>query len=549
MENGWLFRTISGEIPRDRYLLLGSASQWRRIPSCRADPGNPRMYTEFFGLRELPFNNTPDPRFFYSTPDHEEALASLIYAVKERKGFVLLTGEVGAGKTLVSRLMIKHFGGTIAFANINHAIKDSGDLVESLCAEFELPHERQASNAYLVRTLHDFLLAKFAQNTPVVLVLDEAQTLPVEAFEQLRMIGNLEADDAKLLQIAIVGQPELQTMFQSNALRQLRQRLFRSFHLPALNRNATEGYIRHRLQVAGGSEPALFGPRCIDAIHKASRGLPRLINTLCDNILLSAYSADRRHFDTPFVENVIANLAPADPPPSTSAVWQTASTARMAPRFVAAASPDHERLEEAAEQASRLVKQIESHVRLGAAMAEKLDTSTRTAAESQQQLLQRQRQLQLLLSHVQTAATQLAPLLGQIQAGTRKSVECSQRAETVLRRLADQTSSSQTLLERVDDSLHRLRLAETEKRFVPQPDPITAEAPNPAVASIGPHVQPIQRKAPQPIAERKRDRSEVPFMEQDEFSAKSVRPALRLVEHMESLADLVHQAVRACTVH
>jgi len=122
------------------------------------------MYAEFFGLRELPFNNTPDPRFFYSTPDHEEALASLVYAVKERKGFVLLTGEVGAGKTLVSRLMLKHFGCTIAFANINHAIQSAGDLAESLCAEFELMYEPGSSNTQLVRILHDFLLSRFAQN-------------------------------------------------------------------------------------------------------------------------------------------------------------------------------------------------------------------------------------------------------------------------------------------------------------------------------------------------------------------------------------------------
>ena len=149
------------------------------------------MYAEFFGLRELPFNNTPDPRFFYSTPDHEEALASLIYAVKERKGFVLLTGEVGAGKTLVSRMMLRHFGAAIAFANINHAVQTAGDLMESLCSEFELPYEPGAGNAQLVRTLHDFLLAQFAQNTPVVLLLDEAQNLPIETFEQLRMIGNL----------------------------------------------------------------------------------------------------------------------------------------------------------------------------------------------------------------------------------------------------------------------------------------------------------------------------------------------------------------------
>ena len=266
------------------------------------------MYTEFFGLRELPFNNTPDPRFFYSTPDHEEALASLIYAVKQRKGFVLLTGEVGAGKTLVSRMMLRHFGTGIAFANINHTLHSAGDLMESLCTEFELPVEPDMSHTLLVRALHDFLLTKFAQNVPVVLILDEAQNLPIVAFEQLRMIGNLEADDAKLLQIAIVGQPELQRLFQSPQLRQLKQRVFRSFHLPALDRKATEGYIRYRLSVAASNRNDLFSSRAVDRIFEVSRGLPRLINTLCDNAMLSAYSADVRRIDTDLVESVVSQM-------------------------------------------------------------------------------------------------------------------------------------------------------------------------------------------------------------------------------------------------
>ncbi|MGD2109026.1 MAG: AAA family ATPase, partial [Phycisphaerae bacterium] len=169
-----------------------------------------RVYSDFFGFRELPFNNTPDPRFFFSTPDHEEALASLIYAVKERKGFVLLTGDVGTGKTLVTRLMLRRFGTQIAFATLNHAVPDARELMESICTEFEIPVEPDATATQLVRSLHDFLLMQFAQNMPVVLVLDEAQNLSIEGFEQLRMIGNLEADDAKLLQIVIVGQTELQ---------------------------------------------------------------------------------------------------------------------------------------------------------------------------------------------------------------------------------------------------------------------------------------------------------------------------------------------------
>jgi len=266
------------------------------------------MYADFFGLRELPFNNTPDPRFFYSTPDHEEALASLIYAVKQRKGFVLVTGEVGAGKTLVSRLMLRQFGSSIVFANINHAVRSASDLMESLCTEFELPIASDASHTQMVRALHDFLLAKFAENVPVVLILDEAQNLPIQAFEQLRMIGNLEADDAKLLQIAILGQPELQQIFQSHELRQLKQRLFSSYHLPALDRRATDGYIRYRLSVAGARHTNLFRTSAVDKIFKESRGLPRLINTLCDNAMLTAYSAGQRTIDDGIMGSVLEQL-------------------------------------------------------------------------------------------------------------------------------------------------------------------------------------------------------------------------------------------------
>lgn len=261
------------------------------------------MYESFFGLRELPFNNTPDPRFFYKTPDHEEALASLIYCVEARKGFVLLTGEIGTGKTLVTRLMLRQLGTRIAFAHVHHAIAGPEALMEAVCAEFELPERSPTTPVQRTRMLHDFLLQQFSQNRPAVLILDEAQHLPVEAFEQLRMIGNLEADDAKLLQIVIVGQPELRTMFAGAQLRQLRQRIFRAFHLKGLSRVDTEAYIRHRLVVAG-AEKDIFSADAFDAIHSCSGGFPRLINTLCDNTLLSAFAADRKAPDAAFVSGV-----------------------------------------------------------------------------------------------------------------------------------------------------------------------------------------------------------------------------------------------------
>ncbi|MFQ5414682.1 MAG: AAA family ATPase [Phycisphaerae bacterium] len=269
------------------------------------------MYTEFFELTEPPFSNTPDPRFFFPTPDHEEALASLVYAVKELKGFAVLTGEVGAGKTLVARMMLRRFGTRIAFANIHHAVRSARDLIKAVCAEFEL-RDDDIGDAQRVRLLHDYLLRQYADNTPVVLVLDEAQNLPFDAFEELRMIGNLEADSAKLLQIIIVGQPELREHFRSPQLRQLRQRVFRRFHLGRLSRDQTEGYIAHRLRVAGAHKQNIFDGDAVDRIHDVSHGLPRLINTACDNAMLSAYGADLRTVDGPFMTSVVEQLMSHD---------------------------------------------------------------------------------------------------------------------------------------------------------------------------------------------------------------------------------------------
>ncbi len=281
------------------------------------------MYAHFFGLRELPFNNTPDPRFFYPTPDHDEALASLIYAVQERKGCVLLTGEVGAGKTLVARMMLRRFGPQLAYAAVNHGVHSAIDLMHSVCAEFELSFEQDMSPAQLVHILQDFLMERFARDIPVALVLDEAQSLPLDAFEQLRMIGNLEADDAKLLQVVIVGQPELQRRFATREFCQLKQRIFRSFHLPAMERKATEGYIKHRLSIAGPPSGDPFDESAIDTIYKFSQGLPRIINTLCDNAMLSAYSADRREMDGSFLESVIRQMMISPEPSKGSDYFQT----------------------------------------------------------------------------------------------------------------------------------------------------------------------------------------------------------------------------------
>ena len=266
------------------------------------------MYCEHFQLRELPFNNTPDPRFFFPTPDHEEALASLIYAVTQSKGFVLLTGEVGTGKTLISRILMRKFGDQVAFATISNAYLTADDLLAAICQEFNLDVSLDAGNMRLARALEDHLLDQFSRGRPVALILDEGQNLSDGALEQLRMIGNLEADDAKLLQVVILGQPELRDRFRSPDLRQLRQRIFRSYHLPALTRELCEAYIVHRLTIAGHPDGQVFDTSAVDAIFDFSSGLPRLINTVCDNALLSAYSADQTALDACFIKTVIDQM-------------------------------------------------------------------------------------------------------------------------------------------------------------------------------------------------------------------------------------------------
>ncbi|MHC4090811.1 MAG: ExeA family protein [Planctomycetota bacterium] len=300
------------------------------------------MYAAHFGLREAPFNNTPDPRFFFATPDHEEALASLIYTVNELKGYVLLTVEVGAGKTLVSRMMLRHFGDRISSAVISNTALSADDLLAAVCAEFDQAPTGAGTRFQLVKALQDHLLAE--------------QNLPHDAFEQLRMIGNLEADDAKLLQVIIVGQPELRQRFQAPHMRQLRQRIFRSFHLPALSSELCAAYIRHRLAVAavgsgdraarsdqpGSSE--IFDGGAITVVHEYSQGLPRLVNTACDNAMLSAYAADRRKIDTAFMQDVI-DLLTAQHVTRPKARWKTldrgAATSEppAAPAGVAAGGP------------------------------------------------------------------------------------------------------------------------------------------------------------------------------------------------------------------
>lgn len=248
------------------------------------------MYRQHFGLSISPFSNTPDPRFFLNTPDHEEALASLLYVAQERKGFAVVTGEVGTGKTLLARMTLARLPAGTRTALITHPQMGGSDLLAAVCGEFKLDVPPDATVASLMSALESFLLEQYARDRLAVVILDEGQNLRPDAIEQLRLLGNLEAEEAKLLQVLILGQPELNRLLARDDMRQLRQRVFRTYHIHGLDAEQTAAYVRHRLNVAGANGRAIFTDEALAAVFAHAQGLPRLVNQVCDNALLAAYA-------------------------------------------------------------------------------------------------------------------------------------------------------------------------------------------------------------------------------------------------------------------
>ncbi|MBI2877345.1 MAG: AAA family ATPase [Candidatus Tectomicrobia bacterium] len=244
-------------------------------------------------MKERPFNLTPDPRFLYLSEGHQEALAHLIYGVRERRGFVLLTGEVGTGKTTLLRAFLDNLDEGVRAAYIFNPHMSFVQLLRYACIDFGLSVNGQGK-AHLLGDLNRFLLEGFARGENAVLVIDEAQDLSVSALEEIRLLSNLETAEAKLLQLVLVGQPELDAKLDLPALRQLRQRIGLHYRLSSLDWEETQSYIRQRLQVAGVKYPTLFTPKAQREIYRITRGVPRLINLLCDQALLTAYAEGQR---------------------------------------------------------------------------------------------------------------------------------------------------------------------------------------------------------------------------------------------------------------
>lgn len=266
------------------------------------------MYDEFYGFREPPFNITPDPRFLFFSDQHREAFNHILFGIRERKGFIQVTGEVGAGKTTVCRAILAELGPTCKTALILNPTMTSTQLFRAVLVELGIKPRRVDKTAYL-ELLNAYLLEQAAQGNDVVLFIDEAQDLDHELLEQVRLLSNLETDRRKLLQIVLVGQPELREKLDDKSLRQLRQRITVRFHLRPLSRDDTQRYITHRLHVAGAEDgrPS-FTPWSIRTVYRYSRGVPRLINAVCDKALLYGYVNGTQELTARAVRQAIREL-------------------------------------------------------------------------------------------------------------------------------------------------------------------------------------------------------------------------------------------------
>jgi len=262
------------------------------------------MYNDYFGLTENPFNMTPDPRFMYSSPKHEEAFSTLLYGIRYRKGFISITGEIGAGKTTLCRKLLPEIRNEAKTALILNPALSDVQLLSSIVEDFGIQAKVKNKKGYF-DALNKSLLEVSYQGMTSVLIIDEAQNLSPKTLEQVRLLSNLETEREKILQIILVGQPELRDTLAHPSLAQLRQRIALRYHLPALTEAETAEYIVHRLKIAGANGQDIFSSRAVARIHQMSQGIPRLINCLCDQSLLHAFVREQSFIDEAIIDSVV----------------------------------------------------------------------------------------------------------------------------------------------------------------------------------------------------------------------------------------------------
>lgn len=281
--------------------------------SSRVTHREPGMYSSFFGFKEKPFTITPNPHFIFLSKNHKEAFAHLLYGIDTHAGFIELTGEVGTGKTTVLRSLLTQLDSdTYRTALIFNPSLSAIELLRNINHEYGIPCEEQ-NNSPLLQTLNHYLLQQNAAGRTVVLVIDEAQNLDPPVLEQIRLISNLETEKDKLIQIVLVGQPELREKLKKSELRQLSQRITVRYHLCPMDFQDTVDYIEHRLEVAAGQCSEIFSPGALKRIFRFSGGLPRLINVVCDRALLIAYTKGNREVTARMVSAAIADVKKQEP--------------------------------------------------------------------------------------------------------------------------------------------------------------------------------------------------------------------------------------------
>jgi len=266
------------------------------------------LYLSFYGLEREPFGVTPDPEFLFMTPGHREALAQLLYAIHERKGFILLTAEIGMGKTTLLQALRSELDSTTALAYVSNSMLPFQGILEYMLEEFEIEKPGDSSHAQRLVALQNFLLERHRAGQNTVLILDEAQNLYPQTLEQIRLLSNFETTKEKILQIVLVGQPELQARLEMPELRQLKQRIGMLCSIPPMTPMATRNYVRTRLRMAGAKDAGLFTDDALGRIASYAGGIPRIVNTVCDHCLLIGYADQTRRIDPEIVEQAISYL-------------------------------------------------------------------------------------------------------------------------------------------------------------------------------------------------------------------------------------------------
>ncbi len=272
------------------------------------------MYREYFGLKENPFSIAPDPHYFYMSEGHREALAHLLYGLKIDSGFIMLTGEIGAGKTLLCRCLFAEIPADTDTAFILNPKVTADELLANICDEFDIAYpEGNKSNSVFVSAIYRFLMETHKRNRRALLILEEAQNLSPEVLEQIRLLTNMETSQRKLLQIIMVGQPELIDVVNKSELRQLAQRITARYHLGPLSEKEVGEYVEHRLRVAGLTRGRLFPDETLKLLYRLTGGIPRLINVICDRSLIGAFTQSRETVDKKTLKTAAKEVMGADP--------------------------------------------------------------------------------------------------------------------------------------------------------------------------------------------------------------------------------------------